>query len=77
MMKERSLVIAMDVETLQQHLEALSVDGSIANHFKTKLGLQLSLASANPLLSKQDDEKESLDQTVVLERLQQHFENLP
>ena len=35
---------------LKQHLEALSVDGTVANHFKTKLGLQLSLAASNPLL---------------------------
>lgn len=77
MVKERSLVIDLDEETLQQHFEALSIDGSIANHFKTKLGLQLSLAPANPQLAKQDDEKESLDQTVVLERLKQHLENLP
>ena len=50
MMKERSLVIAMDEESLKQHLEALSVDGTVANHFKTTLGLQLSLAASNPLL---------------------------
>ena len=70
------MVIVLDEETLQQHLKALSVDGSIANHFKTKLGLQLSLSPSNPQLGKQGDEKESLDQTDILERLQENLENL-
>ena len=50
MLKERSLTIAMDEETLKKHIDALSTDGSVANHFKTKLGLQLSLAPANKLI---------------------------
>jgi len=60
MLKERSLMIAMDEETLKKHVDALSTDGTVANHFKTKLGLQLSLAPSNKLLdsiSKEEAEK--------------------
>ena len=39
MLKERSLMIAMDEETLKKQVDALSTDGTVANHFKTKLGL--------------------------------------
>ncbi len=77
MLKERSLTIAMDEETLKKHIDALSTDGSVANHFKTKLGLQLSLAPANKLLdSKIDvDVDEEEKETAFLDRLQQHLEN--
>ena len=77
MLKERSLTIAMDEETLKKHIDALSTDGSVANHFKTKLGLQLSLAHTNKMLDSEinvdvdEDEKE----TAFLDRLQQHLEN--
>ena len=49
----------------------------MANHFKTKLGLQLSLAPANKLLdSKIDvDVDEEEKETAFLDRLQQHLEN--
>ena len=56
------LMIAMDEETLKKHVDALSTDGTVANHFKTKLGLQLSLAPSNKLLdsiSEEEAEKET------------------
>ena len=74
MLKERSLTIAMDEETLKKHIDALTTDGSVANHFKTKLGLQLSLAPANRLFDTQvadEEEKEN----AFLDRIQQHLEN--
>ena len=75
MLKERSLTIAMDEETLKKHIDALSTDGSVANHFKTKLGLQLSLAPANKLLDSKIDVDEEEKETAFLDRLQQHLEN--
>ena len=75
MLKERSLTIAMDEETLKKHLDALSTDGSVANHFKTKLGLQLSLAPANKLLDSEIDIEVEEKETAFLDRLQQHLEN--
>ena len=74
MLKERSLTIAMDEETLKKHIDALTTDGSVANHFKTKLGLQLSLAPANRLLDTQVAEEEEKE-NAFLDRLQQHLEN--
>ena len=75
MLKERSLTIAMDEETLKKHIDALCTDGSVANHFKTKLGLQLSLAPANKLLDSKIDVDEEEKETAFLDRLQQHLEN--
>ena len=76
MLKERSLMIAMDEETLKKHVDALSTDGTVANHFKTKLGLQLSLAPSNKLLdSISEEEEEAEKETAFLERLQKHLEN--
>ena len=75
MLKERSLTIAMDEETLKKHIDALSTDGSVANHFKTKLGLQLSLAPANKLLDSEIDIDVEEKETAFLDRLQQHLEN--
>ena len=74
MLKERSLMIAMDEETLKKHVDALSTDGTVANHFKTKLGLQLSLATSNKLLDSISEE-EAEKETVFLDRLQKHLEN--
>ena len=64
MLKERSLMIAMDEETLKKHVDALSTDGTVANHFKTKLGLQLSLAPSNKLLDSISEE-EAVKETVA------------
>ena len=74
MLKERSLMIAMDEETLKKHVDALSTDGTVANHFKTKLGLQLSLAPSNKLLDSISEE-EGESETAFLDRLQKHLEN--
>ncbi len=74
MLKERSLMIAMDEETLKKHIDALSTDGSVANHFKTKLGLQLSMAHANKLLDSEIDIDVEEKETAFLDRLQQHLE---
>ena len=41
MLKERSLMIAMDEETLKKHVDALSTDGTVANHLNNKLGLEM------------------------------------
>ena len=65
----------MDEETLKKHIDALSTDGSVANHFKTKLGLQLSLAPANKLLDSEIDIDVEEKETAFLDRLQKHLEN--
>ena len=74
MLKERSLMIAMDEETLKKHVDALSTDGTVANHFKTKLVLQLSLAPSNKLLDSISEE-EAEKEKAFLDRLQKHLEN--
>ena len=71
-MKNRSLVIAMDEESLKQHVDALLIDGTVANHFKTKLGLQLSLAQTNSLLNK---EKEDITPMIFFDEEIEENEN--
>ena len=74
MLKERSLMIAMDEETLKKHVDALSTDGTVANHFKTKLGLQLSLAPSNKLLDSMSEEEAGKEKGFH-DRWQKHLEN--
>ena len=61
-------------ESTKKHVDALSTDGTVANHFKTKLGLQLSLAPSNKLLDSISEE-EAEKETAFLDRLQKHLEN--
>ena len=74
MLEERSLMIAMDEETSKKDVDALCTDGTVPNHFKTKLGLQLSLAPSNKLLDSISEE-EAEKKTAFLDRLQKHLEN--